>query len=291
MKKDLLPIAVLAAAMIINSCTHEQPQENATVVPQTNYMPGMLLMPGAPGSVYTGSVNPLSITGKDQPGYVNAYPVGSYEHFVASPEYPNTMKEYINEPLMKQLTAQNSKLIICIPQQRARVYVNGRVGMDWPVSTGTNGHETPTGVFRVIEKNKDHHSNRYGKFVNAQGRTTDSNADASKGTPEGMTFRPASMPNWHRLTWDGVGVHGGKVIAGRRLSHGCIRTPFATAAKFFEYSAMGMPAYITRAVEDYYKGGAVKPIDVKYRPKPGNDYTDLPITPKTIPATTAPTAS
>jgi|GEM_PF-1008006 len=281
MKKILLSTATLTTALIVTSCSDvQQPQESATVAPQNYYMPGVLLMPGAPGSGVYNGVNPLNISGKDQPGYVNAYPEGSYEHFVASPEYPKTMKEYINEPLMKQLTAQNSKLIICIPQQRARVYVNGRVGMDWPVSTGTNGHETPTGVFRVIEKNKDHHSNRYGKFVNAQGRTTDSNADASKGTPEGMTFRPASMPNWHRLTWDGVGVHGGKVIAGRRLSHGCIRTPYSTAAKFFEYSAMGMPAYITRAVEDYYKGGAVKPIDVKYRPKPGNDYTDLPITPK-----------
>lgn len=284
MKPALLSATALAAAFLCACSSVEEPR--ARILPQNTLQPGQLLMPTAPTAV-VGNVNPLDIPNKNQPGYVNAYPEGSYEHFVASPEYPKTMKDYCNEALIRQLTAQNSKIIVCLPQQRARVYVNGRVAMDWPVSTGTDGHETPTGVFRVIEKEKDHHSNRYGKFVNDKGRTTDSNADASQGTPEGHTFQPASMPNWHRFTWDGVGVHGGKVIAGRRLSHGCIRTPYRVAAKFFEHSALGMPAYITRAVEDYNRGGMVRPIDVKYRPKAGNDYTDLPVKPKTIPAPAA----
>lgn len=81
------------------------------------------------------------------------------------------------------------------------------------------------------------------------------------------------MPHWNRFTWDGVGLHGGKVIPGRRLSHGCIRTPYNVAAELYNYTVVGMPAYVTRAVEDYPRGGYVKPIDVKYRP--GGDYTDM----------------
>lgn len=221
--------------------------------------------------------NPLDLPGKRKAGYANPYPKGTYEHWVARPSYPKTLSSYTNDELLSQLTVNNSKIIICIPQQRARLYVQGKVAMDWPVSTGTYGHETPTGVFRVQEKEKDHKSNRYGKFINSKGRVASSNADLSQGMPKGMTFRPAGMPNWHRLTWDGVGIHGGRVVAGKRLSHGCIRSPYDIAAKLYEYSKVGMPVYISRAVEDYNTGGGLKPIDVKYRPKPGNDYTDQPI--------------
>lgn len=265
----------------------------AACIPQP-YPPGSHVYPAGQQPVPQQQVvlqatttNPLDIPNKNVPGYQNPYPVGSYEHFAAQPAYPKTMETYSDDTLLNRLTVSNSKIIICIPQQRARLYVEGRVALDWPVSTGTNGHETPTGVFRVMEKDKDHKSNRYGKFVNAQGKTINSNADLSKGLPEGATFNAAGMPNWHRLTWDGVGIHGGKVIAGKRLSHGCIRTPYAVAAKLFEHSEFGMPVYISRAVEDYNRGGYVRPIDVKYRPKPGNDYTDIaPQQIRSIPAAT-----
>ena len=218
--------------------------------------------------------NPLDLPGKNQPGYVNPYPAGTHEHFAAQPAYPLTLEHWANDALLHQVTRANSKLVVCIPQQRARLYVNGKVALDWAVSTGTNGHETPTGVFRVIEKNEDHKSSRYGKFVDASGKVTNSNADLAHGLPEGQTFEGAGMPYWHRFTPDGVGLHTGKVVAGQRLSHGCIRTQNHVAKKFFQHSVLQLPVYITRAVEDYYRGGFVKPIDVKYRPKPGNDYTD-----------------
>lgn len=225
----------------------------------------------------TGGVNPLLIQGKDQPGYQNPFPAGTYEHFVAEPEYPKTMKNFCNEALLSQATQFNAKIIICLPQQRARMYVNGAVAYDWPVSTGTDGHETPTGSFLILQKEKDHKSNRYGKFIK-NGKTIDSNADMAKGLPEGATFSPAGMPNWNRLTWDGVGIHGGKVIPGRRLSHGCIRTPYDVAANLYKYTEMRMPVYISAGVEDYNRGGAVRREDVKYRP--GGDNKDMPLTPQ-----------
>lgn len=263
MKRSLL---LTAAALLLAACsTHTPPPVVETaeeVLPVPTFVP-------------TPTTNPLTIEGKDQPGYVNPYPQGSYEHFVAQPAYPKTMESYCDDALLAQLTAANSKIIVCLPQQRCRVYVNGKVAFDWPVSTGTDGHETPTGVFRVLQKEPDHKSNRYGKFV-SNGKTVNGNADLNAGDqPEGAEFVAASMPYWNRLTWDGVGIHAGKVVAGKRLSHGCIRTPNHIAKKFYDHSVMNMPAYITRAVEDYTRGGAVKPIDVKYRPIAGNDYTDM----------------
>lgn len=227
-----------------------------------------------PMAVDTQGMDPLQMQGKKRAGYTNPFPAGSYEHFVAEKDYPMTARVYSNDDLLSRITATNAKIIICLPQQRARLYVLGRVAFDWPVSTGTDGHETPTGVFRIMEKSRSHHSARYGKWINSKGRVIDSNADLNASHPGSATFRPASMPCWHRLTWDGVGIHGGRVVPGRRLSHGCIRTPFATARKLYEYSVVGMPVYISRAVEDYSRGGTVRPDDVKYRP--GGDYSDIP---------------
>lgn len=268
MKRALL---LSAAALLAVSCSSHKKH----FAPPAAQLPQQPVQPVQPMYVPTPITNPLAIQGKELPGYVNPYPQGTYEHFVAQPAYPKTMETWCNDALLAQLTAANSKIIVCLPQQRCRVYVNGKVAYDWPVSTGTDGHETPTGVFRVLQKEPDHKSNRYGKFV-SNGKTLNGNADISQGNqPEGSEFIAASMPYWNRLTWDGVGIHAGKVVAGKRLSHGCIRTPNHVAKKFYDHSVMNMPAYITRAVEDYTRGGAVKPIDVKYRPIAGNDYTDM----------------
>jgi lipoprotein-anchoring transpeptidase ErfK/SrfK len=253
---------------------------------QKFYEPGQTTQTPAQPLVPVQLPNPLNLPGKDQPGYKNPYTPGTHEHFAAQPSYPTNLEFWSDDTLLQQVTRANSKLVICIPQQRARLYVNGKVAMDWPVSTGTNGHETPTGVFRIIEKNEDHKSSRYGKFIDANGKVTNSNADLLHGLPEGQTFEGAGMPYWHRFTPDGVGLHTGKVVAGQRLSHGCIRTQNHVAKKFFQHSVLQLPVYITRAVEDYNRGGFVKPIDVKYRPKPGNDYSDnvLPTDIRIVPA-------
>ena len=273
------------AALVLAGCSSppappeaaQPPLEQQTVAP---VLPaGPQVVPTEPDYlppvVDTQGKNPLDMPGKKSAAYTNPFPEGSYEHFAAQKAYPATAEIYCDERLLSQTMATNSKIIICLPQQRARLYVYGRVALDWPVSTGVDGHETPTGAFRVMEKSRQHYSSRYGKWVNDKGRVLDSNADLTREAPTGATFRPSSMPCWHRLTWDGVGIHGGRVVPGRRLSHGCIRSPYNAVRKLFEYSVLGMPVYVSRAIEDYQKGGSVRPIDVKYRP--GNsDYTDLP---------------
>lgn len=178
-----------------------------------------------------------------------------FEKFILdTPEYPKTMVYYQDDELLKQHNYKNP-IYVSLKQQRARLYVNGQVAMDWPVSTGVGGHETPTGKFRIIEKEHDHASNRYGHIYNADGKCVNYNADIFvDALPEGGRFEGSPMPNWMRLTSDGVGMHTGKVQAGKRLSHGCIRTPNRVAVKLYGLTAVGTPVTIVSGVEEMYPG-------------------------------------
>lgn len=176
----------------------------------------------------------------------------AYEQFTAKPGYPVLMEAYTDEALMQQASAQ-SPIVICLSQQRARLYVNDQVAMDWPVSTGVSSHPTPTGSFKIRFKEQQHCSNRYGRIYNAEGKCINGNADIFKDAlPEGGRFDGAPMPNWMRLTADGVGMHTGKVKAGQRLSHGCIRTPHKIALRLFRLTKVGTPVTITEEPEPLF---------------------------------------
>ncbi|MFD0724798.1 L,D-transpeptidase [Lysobacter brunescens] len=107
-------------------------------------------------------------------------------------------------------------IVVSLPEQRAHVYRNGvRIGVS-TVSTGMRGHETPTGVFTILEKQREHYSNLYDN---------------------------APMPFMQRLTWDGIALHAGR-IPGYPASHGCVRLPHAFSEKLFATTSRGMTVVI-----------------------------------------------
>ena len=161
------------------------------------------------------------------------YKPNSYKHYVAYGTYPKTMKVYRNEALLKKSTGK-SPIYIDLSQQRGRLYVGKEVAMDWPVSTGVSGKETPVGHFRISQKKANHRSNMYGKTYSADGKIIDYNASSKDPLAEGASFVGAPMPFWQRMTGCGIGMHIGRVRVGRRLSHGCIRTPSAVAKELFK---------------------------------------------------------
>lgn len=204
------------------------------------------------------------------------YVAGSYEHFICNHGYPTTMEIYRDEALLKK-AGSKSTVHICLPQQRGRLYVDGKVAADWPVSTGVDGRETPTGSYTIIEKKKDYASNLYGNIKNAAGKTVKHNADVTKDPiPEGGRFVGSPMPNWQRLTWDGLGMHTGKVQAGKRLSHGCIRTPNAMASELFSITGMGTRVYVMDELESDYPVRHLLPFSEQYQAvlKAHNDAQD-----------------
>lgn len=178
-----------------------------------------------------------------------------YEKFITNGYYPEVMDIYTDDALLAQADS-SCPIVICLSQQRGRLYVGNQVAADWPVSTGIQGRETPTGRFRVTQKKEQYASNRYGKMYNAEGRCIDSDADAFKDpVPEGGKFVGAPMPNWQRLTSDGVGMHTGKVRAGQRLSHGCIRTPHSMAVKLFAITKVGTRVTVCDKPEETFPTG------------------------------------
>ena len=107
-------------------------------------------------------------------------------------------------------------VVVSLPGQRAHVYRNGiRIGMS-TISSGKPGHETPTGVFPILQKREEHYSNLY------------------DGAP---------MPYMQRLTWDGIALHAGR-IPGYPASHGCIRLPKEFAKRLFAATERGVTVVV-----------------------------------------------
>jgi L,D-transpeptidase catalytic domain len=107
-------------------------------------------------------------------------------------------------------------MIVSIDEQRAYVYRNGILIGFTTVSTGRPGHETPTGVFTILQKDKDHRSTIYDS---------------------------APMPYMERLTWGGVALHAGG-LPGYPESHGCVHLPSEFARLLFETTSTGMTVVI-----------------------------------------------
>lgn len=107
-------------------------------------------------------------------------------------------------------------VVVSLPEQMAYVYRNGvRIGVA-TASTGKQGHGTPTGVFTILNKDKDHHSKTYGN---------------------------APMPYSERLTVDGVALHAGG-LPGYPSSHGCVHLPSAFARLLFGITHRGTTVVI-----------------------------------------------
>jgi hypothetical protein len=106
--------------------------------------------------------------------------------------------------------------IVSIKSQQVTIYDADGWILRAPVSTGIKGRETPAGIFSVVEKDKDHHSNLYDD---------------------------AWMPNMERITWSGIALHGGP-LPGYAASHGCIRMPYDFAEKLFGKTQIGMRVII-----------------------------------------------
>lgn len=210
-----------------------------------------------PGLVMVASLAQLMLVSCSQ---VSHAPIGvvrpdmsPYERFVArSKKYPTVMEIYLDDALIEKADPK-CPVVICLSQQRGRLYVDNQVAADWPVSTGADTHPTPTGRYRVCLKKEEHASNRYGKVYDANNKCIDSNADVfTNPVPEGCRFEGAAMPNWMRLTSDGVGMHTGKVEAGKRLSHGCIRLPHTISTMLFKIVDYGTRVSINEDIEPNY---------------------------------------
>ena len=135
---------------------------------------------------------------------------------------------------------------IHLHEQRAYFYKGDvLVGLS-QISSGREGHNTPPGSFKIIQKDPDHRSSEYGDYVDpATQQVVQANvANGKDPKPPGTVFLGAPMPNFMRLTNGGVGMHAG-YLPGVPASHGCIRMPAFMAQNFFNNAPMGTPVTVT----------------------------------------------
>jgi hypothetical protein len=102
-------------------------------------------------------------------------------------------------------------VLVSIPNQMMHVYRNGVLIGRSTVSTGSAGHDTPGGVFSILEKKQEHRSKKY---------------------------QNAPMPFMQRLTWDGIAMHSGQ-LPGYAASHGCVRLPYDFSVLLYQVTSSG----------------------------------------------------
>lgn len=140
-------------------------------------------------------------------------------------------------------------IVVSLPAQRLYVYRDGVLVGASTVSTGRQGHETPTGVFTILQKDKDHHSSIYNN---------------------------ASMPFTERLTWSGVALHAGN-LPGYPTSHGCVHMPLAFSKDLFGLTGLGTPVIIADSHSgpaDVLHPGLVLPADARAEAEAETIMTD-----------------
>lgn len=112
------------------------------------------------------------------------------------------------------------RIVVDISRERLYVYQGGvEIGRTL-IMYGADHKPTPTGSFRVLEKDIDHVSNIYG----------------------------APMPYMLRLTWTGIAIHGsGDEVDGRFATHGCVGLPDEFAALLYQVARKGDQVLVTES--------------------------------------------
>ncbi len=134
-------------------------------------------------------------------------------------------------------------IVIDLREQKALFYKGGRLVGVSMISSGREGYSTPSGNFKIVQKNKDHVSNLYGDYVDGGGNVVVANVGVKRDPmPPGSRFRGAPMPYFMRIH-GGVGMHAG-FLPGFPASHGCIRMPAKMAEVFFANVSQGTPVRV-----------------------------------------------
>ncbi|MEO7241159.1 MAG: L,D-transpeptidase family protein [Sphingomicrobium sp.] len=110
----------------------------------------------------------------------------------------------------------DTRVLVSLSAQKAYVFNGGELIGATTISSGATGHETPIGVFPILEKKTMYHSRKYDN---------------------------APMPFMQRIDDYGIALHAGR-NPGFPASHGCIRLPAKFAAKLFKVTAVGSEVII-----------------------------------------------
>jgi len=110
------------------------------------------------------------------------------------------------------------RIVVDITAEQIYVYRGGHEIARAKILRGWERYNTPTGTFKILEKDADHYSS---------------------------TYDNAPMPFNLRLTWKGVAIHGADVD-DISATHGCVGVPLDFAETLFKHVRVGDPVLITK---------------------------------------------
>lgn len=108
--------------------------------------------------------------------------------------------------------------VVSLGDQRVTIYDKDGAIMHGPISSGATPNDTPPGIYAILQKNREHYSNRYDD---------------------------AAMPFMQRITWTGIALHAG-ALPGYPASHGCVRLREDFAGQLFDMTKLGMRVIVSR---------------------------------------------
>jgi hypothetical protein len=133
----------------------------------------------------------------------------------------------------------NVRVKVSVSRQRAYVMEGSTMLLAMPVSVGTPGTPTPTGSFRIFNKEAKHRANTHGYAYN--GNQVKQTFLAKR--PAGWSFKGTPMPYWCEFK-PNYGFHTGWV-KHHPCTHGCIRMHENISPKFFRLVSIGTPVSIS----------------------------------------------
>ncbi len=122
------------------------------------------------------------------------------------------------------------KIVISIPEQRMRVYEDGELLYDWPVSTGVASSPTYTGEFQVLGKSENAYASQWDLWMPHFIAVYRAGGD----TYNGIHALPI-LSNGQRL-WEGA--------LGSPASYGCIILGIQEAETLYNWAEIGVPVII-----------------------------------------------
>lgn len=149
-------------------------------------------------------------------------------------------KTVTRKPVLSQEGTPNGQKVwgttyieVDITQQHMWYIQNGSVTFECDIVTGKPGHNTPTGVFTILEKLRN-------KVLRGD------------ILPNGEREYETPVSYWARVTWSGIGFHDAtwqSAFGGQRYlqgygSHGCINMPLDKVQQFYGMISVGEPVII-----------------------------------------------
>ena len=150
-------------------------------------------------------------------------------------KHVNLRKSYAvfkDNTLLCKANGKNTHLKIDVSEQRVKLFVNGKIALDAPCTTGAKkklepntrtyrDKHTPYGTFKIMEKIAAKKSTIFGDMYRNGKKVY--HGDRRKYRGPKAKYVGHTMHHWMRLTSGGIGLHASKYVKRYPGSNGCVR--------------------------------------------------------------------